>query len=494
MLNLHKSSTPVSNNKPLSSDQLLIRINGTLPDTETLGSVEKSERAAEIKQYGINTNTSCSLFAAANEETGQIFHMLVDIGHGIVQSIQKGISDLGLNNLTLSSPSSPSSSRLSIIVPDAVLITHSHEDHIAELPLLADKAIGSSKHLNVYCTSECLEQILTKYPEISSMIKENQISFTLLQPCENIQIGPFSAMPLSSYHGENSPPGSVIYIVNLANRKVILGWDFLSLPNADENLLWNPDLAVLGTQSYNPHPQTGMISVSEAFELMRRWNAKECYIVHYRGLLDFQEASNQWFRGPTKAMTTDELQKVIGSHLKIIGSGGKFKMIVAREGMIWDSKIDTPQIEEKMADKLQESSDQNTSTLTPQFVEIESLQNYIFRIEKVPKDDKLKLTIEDAVNRYSLEFDRPRRAENTDAVLVAQGVKGMLAKGPDLRIEIAPRSENEYVIKARASKGKKKVVFNDEILISNTDAERLKKYIQENFRVYNAAPTVTAQQ
>jgi hypothetical protein len=82
MLNLHKSSTPVSNNKPLSSDQLLIRINGTLPDTETLGSVEKSERAAEIKQYGINTNTSCSLFAAANEETGQIFHMLVDIGHG----------------------------------------------------------------------------------------------------------------------------------------------------------------------------------------------------------------------------------------------------------------------------------------------------------------------------------------------------------------------------------------------------------------------------
>jgi hypothetical protein len=104
--------------------------------------------------------------------------------------------------------------------------------------------------------------------------------------------------------------------------------------------------------------------------------------------------------------------------------------------------------------------------------------------------------IEDAVNRYNLEFDGPRRAENTDdserEVILAQGVKGILAKGPDLRIDIAPRSENEYTIKARASKGKKKVVFNDEILISNTDAERLKKYIQENFRVYNAAPTVTA--
>jgi phosphoribosyl 1,2-cyclic phosphodiesterase len=487
MLNINKSSIHIANNKPLSSDQLLIRINGTLPDIETMGSTEKSERAAEIKQSGINTNTSCSLFASANEETGQIFHMLVDVGHGIVQSIQKGISDLGLNNLRSSSTSSPSS----IIFPDTVLVTHSHEDHIAELPLLADKAIGSSKHLKICCTSECRDQILTNHPQISSMVKNNQISFTILKPGENFQIGPFSVMPIPSYHGENSPPGSVIYIVRLANRKVIVGWDFLSLPHVDENLLWNPDLAILGTQSYNPHPQTGMISVSEAFELIRRWNVKECYIVHYRGLLDFEEASNQWFRGPTKAMTTDELQKVIDSNLKIISSEGRFRMTVAREGMIWDSNTS----EEKIREQIQESPDQNTA-LTPQFIEIESLQNYVFRIESEPKADKLKVMIEDAVNRYNLEFDIPRRVESTNdseiEVIVAQGVKGMLAKGPDLRIEIAPKSENEYVINARASKGKKKNVFNDEILISNIDAEKLKKYVKDNFRVYNASLTATA--
>ena len=481
MLNVQQSSTPANNNKPISSDQLLIRINGTLPDLETLGSEEKSERAAEIKQYGINTNTSCSLFASANEETDKIFHMLIDSGHGIVQSIQKRIPDLRFNNL----PSSSSST--SITVPDAVLITHSHEDHIAELILLADKAIGSSKHLNVYCTSECRDQILTKYPQMSSMIKNNQVSFTMLQPGENFQVGPFSIMPISSYHGENSPPGCVIYVVKLATRKIIIGWDFLSLQNVDENLLWNPDLAILGTQSYNPHPQTGMISVSEAFELIIRWNVKECYIVHYRGLLDFEEASNQWFRGPTKAMTTDELQKVIDSNLKIISSEGRFRMTVAKEGMIWDSNTSTSPIEDKMREKLQESSDQNTSALTPDFIEIESLQNYIFRIESEPKADKLKVMIEDAVNRYNLEFERPRKVESTDdsesEVIVAQAVKGMLAKGPDLRIEMAPRSENEYIIKAKASKGKKNV-FNDEILISNVDAQRLKKYIKDKFMVY----------
>jgi hypothetical protein len=164
---------------------------------------------------------------------------------------------------------------------------------VRELPLLAEKAIEKPGRLSVYCTTECRDQILDRYPQLSSMLKNNQLPFTILQPGENFDVGPFSVMPILSYHGENSPPGSVIYIVKLANRKVIVGWDFLSLPNIDEHLLWNPDLAILGTQSYNPHPQTGMISVSEAFELIRRWNAKECYIVHYRGLLDFEEASYQ---------------------------------------------------------------------------------------------------------------------------------------------------------------------------------------------------------
>jgi hypothetical protein len=43
MLNILQPSTPANNKKPLYPDQLLIRINGTLPDIETLGIEEKSE-------------------------------------------------------------------------------------------------------------------------------------------------------------------------------------------------------------------------------------------------------------------------------------------------------------------------------------------------------------------------------------------------------------------------------------------------------------------
>jgi hypothetical protein len=83
--------------------------------------------------------------------------------------------------------------------------------------------------------------------------------------------------------------------------------------------------------------------------------------------------------------------------------------------------------------------------------------------------------IEDRSNRFNFEFLRPSKA---------QGMKGMMAKGPELRMEIAPsRSQQEKeasAIKIRVFRGKKNV-FKDDILVSNSDIERLKKFIKENF-------------
>lgn len=114
-------------------------------------------------------------------------------------------------------------------------------------------------------------------------------------------------------HGSNTPAGAVIYAVNTDNIKMIFGLDFLSLVDVDEKILWNSDLLVLATNSYNPHPETEMISVSDAYSLIRRWNAKETYIVNYSGLADLEDGKNQWFRGPIKPMTSEELQKMIDS-------------------------------------------------------------------------------------------------------------------------------------------------------------------------------------
>ena len=141
---------------------------------------------------------------------------------------------------------------------------------------------------------------LLSHTSITKNTIEKCIDFQVVTPNEYFKVGPFSIIAIQAYHGNESSDDAVIYVVNILNTKIIIVWVFLSLPEANESVLWNPDLLILGTETYNEHPETGMISVTEAYDLVRRWNAKECYIVHYSGLEDFDEGSNQWFRGPTK--------------------------------------------------------------------------------------------------------------------------------------------------------------------------------------------------
>ena len=159
-----------------------------------------------------------------------------------------------------------------------------------------------------------------------------------------------------------------------------------------------------------------MISVTDAYQLVRRWNAKECYLVHYRGLMDFEEGKNQWFRGPVKPMTSAELQTNIDSHLGLSGDNGRFRITVAKEGMIW-TPDETPR----------HSYDE--SIPIGNIIEIEALQKYTFKIKKENREDKLKVTIEDRINRYTLQFDRPRRDKNNNQLIHAAAERGLLARG-----------------------------------------------------------------
>jgi phosphoribosyl 1,2-cyclic phosphodiesterase len=317
--------------------------------------------------------------------------------------------------------------------PDALLLTHAHDDHIRELPQLL-KHFVASRPLMLYCTKSCFQQLQKKLPELFNadnlMSTTNNVNsntkcvINLIEPDSTYEIGPFSIIAVRAFHGDNAE-GSVIYVIKYdqedQERKVVIGWDFLELYPSDKNILWNPDLLVLGTQSYNPHPETGMISVSDAFVFIKEWNARECYIVHYRGLLDTKEAQNQWFRGPTNSMTAKELQQTIDANLKIISSGGTFKMKVAEEGLLWKS-----------------IADHTVKEVIENLIEIESLDKYILRIEKDFENGFIKLVIEDKINRYDLRFVNPHLDWNNKNVLYAEGEKGMLAKGPELRLEVLP--------------------------------------------------------
>jgi hypothetical protein len=91
--------------------------------------------------------------------------------------------------------------------------------------------------------------------------------------------------------------------------------------------------------------------------------------------------------------------------------------------------------------------------------------------------------IEDRVNRYDLVFDKPHKDSNNENMLYAQGEKGMMTRGAQLKLEILDMNEPPYdnaAIRVNVSKGKK-TTFNDDIIIGKIDAIRLRKYIRENF-------------
>ena len=319
-----KNLAQSSGDNQLSQKEVIVRINGVIPDKSRLGTQEISERYAEIVQSRSDANTSCSIIIQETKQNtfDSDFHILFDLGEGVISSVEKGLSDLGIEKyrsernhgqpslhpspaigspLLLSSRSSqtqdPALRKEDARLFDALLISHSHKDHISDLPKLIQRQSSIAENvarskIRVYCTRACekhiIDDLLSRTPLTKNNI-EKYVDFQVVTPNEYFNVGPFSIIAFQAYHGNESSDDSVIYVVNILNMKIIIGWDFLSLPEAKESVFWNPDLLILGAETYNPHPETGMISVTEAYDLVRRWNAKECYIVHYSGLEDFDE-------------------------------------------------------------------------------------------------------------------------------------------------------------------------------------------------------------
>jgi hypothetical protein len=72
-------------------------------------------------------------------------------------------------------------------------------------------------------------------------------------------------------------------------------------------------------------------------------------------------------------------------------------------------------------------------------------------------ENKLYVTIEDRINRYSSEFVNPHMDRNIADIFYDGPVKGMLAKGPELKMEIIPGSDSTNNSRNRADiiRGKK---------------------------------------
>lgn len=141
---------------------------------------------------------------------------------------------------------------------------------------------------------------------------------------------------------------------------------------------------------------------------------------------------------------------------------------MAREGQIWIAD----------QNRKEEGVPENKLPIGKS-LEIESLKNYILQFGNVEKENKLLITIEDRINGYSLEINNPHLDKNNASILHGEPVKGMLAKGPELMLQIFPSVDSpNSQIYVDIVKGKKQM-FKDNILINSMDTNRLTLYLRE---------------
>lgn len=395
------------------NDTFFVRINGVLPDSGSRGGGQ-----------GGGAHTSISVFSGG-------FHLLVDAGGGVADSVKKGASDLGYKQ-----------------EPDAILLTHGRREHVSDLASFPGKKI--------FCTSECADQVAKE-------LQVDRSRFATVAAGQPFEAGPFSIVPLAADNAGDSPgfPGSLVYVIRAGDRKVVAGWDFIKLQNADAELMWGSDLVVLGTETYNDHPSTGMISVTQAYHLVKAWNAKDCYILHYSGEKDLEDAKNQWHRGPAGPLPPEELQKAIDDYLQISGLENRTSIKVARQGMVWRPAATS------------ESAGEDKEPVGSK-IEIEALEKYVFGIEKMP-GNKLMFMLEDSISRQENEFVNPKRMNSDGNSLHADGIKSMMMKGPELDLVLSGTTVKTSIIKG------KKPLFAGDIRVSERDAKKLSRYIRENF-------------
>src|SRR5919106_1227606 len=129
----------------MASEDLTVRINGV---------------SSHVDNNGAAANTSLSVFY-------QGFHLLVDAGNGVEESIKKGASS-------------------SKYLPDAILITHARRHHISDLPALI------RENAKVYCTPECSQQIARELQSSLPTSSSSSPLFSPINPGTPFEVGPFS--------------------------------------------------------------------------------------------------------------------------------------------------------------------------------------------------------------------------------------------------------------------------------------------------------------
>jgi phosphoribosyl 1,2-cyclic phosphate phosphodiesterase len=161
---------------------------------------------------------------------------------------------------------------------DAVVCTHSHNDHLIGFDDLRRFCVGRNEPLPVHCSPHTYQRLLTVFPYA---FKENSFSRGYVRAKaqvfeEAFDLGPLHLIPVPVPHGNTPTHGFIIE--KEGKRLAAYIPDCAKVTEAVASQLQNLPILILDGLRDKPHPTH--LSVSEAIEAGQRVKAGKIYLTH----------------------------------------------------------------------------------------------------------------------------------------------------------------------------------------------------------------------